>query len=42
MGTASSCAKRHPKVSELDAIEVSSIGQSVSLRQHTCARGLYP
>ena len=39
MGTASRCAKRHPRVSELDAIEVRCIGPSVPLRQHTCVHG---
>jgi len=37
MGTASRCAKRLPKIIELDGIEVRRIG----LRQRTCARGLY-
>ena len=39
MGTASRCAKRLPRVSELDAIEVRCIGPSVPLRQHTCVHG---
>ena len=41
MGTASRCAKRLPKVIELDGIEVRCIGLSIPLRQRTCARGLY-
>jgi len=39
MGTASRCAKRNPKVSELDEIGVRCIGPSVPFRQRICTRG---
>jgi hypothetical protein len=41
MGTAICCAKRNPKLSEIDEIRVRCICTSVPLRQRTCARGRY-
>jgi hypothetical protein len=41
MGTAIRCAKRNPKLNEIDAIRVRFICPSVPLRQRTCARGRY-